>query len=222
MTEYFYVFALIPRQVADVLLCHFCTRYFSLFEKNKPGSLTCLERLSLPHTGIAFADDMAKVMTDLDKRFDRAFHMENKYGLNGFDSAEEATHPVLLAYGPAFRKVVREPPPSNETVRAAAAVDVHPLLCHVLGLRDLAAPARDGKIDGLVHLLEHPPKGHELKETISHIIDLVASPEHLPLTREGEREIKKYYKRRQMVVKLGQNTSCNSFYFLSCLQHVGE
>ena len=118
-------------------------------------------------------------INELNDAFNRADSETNTYGSNGYDNRIMETHTVLLARGPAFKNGTTLPLNLTFPVNA---VDIMPLVAHVLGVRSYPT-AWAGRINNLLSILAEPPGGMKpMSEMVHHAVDFVTSPEHLPLT----------------------------------------
>ena len=131
--------------------------------------------------GWVFEDDFIPKIKKWNRDFDRPYNRDNLYGCAGYDNSVAETHPMLIGKGPAFTNEGNVFVSNSSLV--VSAVDVYPLLTHVLDMR--LAKDRAGRIDSLVQILANHPKGHDVKETIENLVEYVKDPEHLPLEGEG-------------------------------------
>lgn len=83
--------------------------------------------------------------------YHRSADLSNKYGLGGYDNSLESMQSLVILRGPG---VQRSQGPGHTTPPSIDAVDMFPLLAHLLELPDIPS---NGSLNAVRSLLKNPP-----------------------------------------------------------------
>jgi hypothetical protein len=122
--------------------------------------------------GVAFASTFWKDVKSLNNAQHRAQSLDNKYGVAGYDNSLDSMTSVVIMRGPAAKKTSQE---LHE--RGMEAVDVFPLICHLLNLE---MPNNNGSLDTVKHHLNHPPA--QTVQVIKDLVTYYTKEKQLPMT----------------------------------------
>ncbi len=151
------------------------------------GSRMVQDMVLIANPGYVFGDFKSTAQSYREAR-SRPDDLSAVYGVNGYNISVPKLHTSIFARGPSFREMATNEPPANAT-RSVSAVDVFPLLCHMLEinaecLNMAAGVARKGDLEYFYSILQNPPNGG-IKETLTKIKKYMTSPEHIPITRKS-------------------------------------
>ena len=101
--------------------------------------------------GFAFEDVLRNFKT-LDTEHKKPADLSNKYGQAGYDNSLESMQSLVILRGPG---VERSQPGHGKPVNMIEAVDMFPLISHLLGLPEV--PKSSGSVNAVRSLLKNPP-----------------------------------------------------------------
>jgi len=125
--------------------------------------------------GFVFASDFWKDIKKLNKEQRRkdGDNLNNKYGKAGYDNALDSMQSLIILHGPGIH-----PHPTPEHLKPMIdAVDVFPLLCHLL---DLPSIKSNGSLHAVRNLLSNPPS--QSIEVIKKMVNYYTTEDKLPKT----------------------------------------
>jgi len=123
--------------------------------------------------GFVFASDFWAEVKQLNKEQKRPSDLNNKYGKAGYDNALDSMQSLIILHGPG---VLSQPGPEHLKPRIDA-VDVFPLLCHLLQLPHIPS---NGSLHAVRNLLSNPPS--QSIEVIKKIVNYYTTEDKLPRT----------------------------------------
>jgi len=123
--------------------------------------------------GFVFASDFWAEVKMLNKEQKRPSNLNNKYGKAGYDNALESMQSLIILHGPGVQS---QPGPEHLKPRIDA-VDVFPLLCHLL---QLPAVPSNGSLHAVRNLLTNPPS--QSIEVIKKMVNYYTTEDKLPKT----------------------------------------
>lgn len=123
--------------------------------------------------GFVFASDFWAEVKSLNRGGRREGKLDNKYGKAGYDPSLGSMEAVLILQGPG----VASQAVSEQLVPLVPAVDLYPLVCHLLSLQ---TPPSNGSLSNLSHLLHSPPS--QTVEVIKKTIHYYTEKSRLPQT----------------------------------------
>ena len=152
------------------------TNLLSYYSETRISLIVCLPRdiVLVAREGFVFGPQFWVDVKKLNREHGRAESLSNKYGVAGYDNQLESMQSVVILHGPAVAGLQGP----DHLQPALQAVDIFPLLCHLLNLPTI--PPSNGSIHAVRNLLKHPPS--QSLETIKNVIKFYTEKEKLPKT----------------------------------------
>jgi len=122
--------------------------------------------------GFAFYD-IYKDWKKLNSENKRPEYLDNVYGVAGYDNTLDSMQSIVIMKGPGVRKMRGQDQMSG--MSSIDAVDIFPLLCHLLEVPDVKS---SGSLQNVRSLLKNPPS--QTIEAIEKVIEKYISHEKLP------------------------------------------
>lgn len=110
----------------------------------------------------------------LNEKQGRAQNLDNKYGFAGYDNRLESMQSVVILRGPGIQN---KPTKSNQR-QTIKAVDIFPLVCHLL---DITPPDNNGSLAIIQHYLHNAPPNPTIHQ-IKKLVKYYTNKQQLPLT----------------------------------------
>jgi len=123
--------------------------------------------------GFVFASDFWAEVKQLNKEQKRQSNLNNKYGKAGYDNALDSMQSLIILHGPG----VQSQPGPEHLKPMIDAVDVFPLLCHLLQLPPVPS---NGSLHAVRNLLSNPPS--QSIEVIKKMVNYYTTEDKLPKT----------------------------------------
>jgi len=123
--------------------------------------------------GFVFASDFWAEVKQLNKEQKRPSNLNNKYGKAGYDNALDSMQSLIILHGPG----VQSQPGPEHLKPMIDAVDVFPLLCHLLQLPPVPS---NGSLHAVRNLLSNPPS--QSIEVIKKMVNYYTTEDKLPKT----------------------------------------
>jgi len=123
--------------------------------------------------GFVFASDFWAEVKQLNKEQKRPSNLNNKYGKAGYDNALDSMQSIIILHGPG----VQSQAGPEHLKPMIDAVDVFPLLCHLLQLPPVPS---NGSLHAVRNLLSNPPS--QSIEVIKKMVNYYTTEDKLPKT----------------------------------------
>lgn len=110
----------------------------------------------------------------LNEKQGRTQNLDNKYGFSGYDNRLESMQSVVILRGPG----IQNKPTKLDQRQTLKAVDIFPLVCHLL---DITPPENNGSLAIIQHYLHNAPPNPTIHQ-IKKLVKYYTNKEQLPLT----------------------------------------
>jgi len=117
--------------------------------------------------------DIYKDWKKLNSEHKRAEYLDNVYGVAGYDNTLDSMQSIVIMQGPGVRQIQGQDHVSG--IPSINAVDVFPLLCHLLEVPEIKT---HGSLQNVRSLLKNPPS--QTFEAIEKVIEKYISHDKLP------------------------------------------
>ena len=109
--------------------------------------------------------------------------LSNHYGATGYDNRLDSMKTLMIVAGPSFAKDKKPAANASSSSSDVRVVDIHCLLCHLLGIQDHGGMLDEGRLEKLSFLLRYKPDS--ILSPIKQIYDLATEGQNLPVARKA-------------------------------------